>query len=42
MTSPTMVSASREKVVMRTLSTLLADWEMNDWRAMNSEECDRL
>ena len=22
--------------------TLLADCEMNDWRAMNSEECDRL
>ena len=42
MTSPTMVSASRENVVMRTLSTLLADCEMNDWRAMNSEECDRL
>ena len=42
MTSPTMVSASRENVVMRTLSTLLADWAMKDWRAMNSDECDRL
>ena len=42
MTSPTMVSASRANVVMMRLSTLLADWEMNDWRAMNSDEWDRL
>ena len=42
MTSPTIVSASRENVVIRRLSTLLADWAMNDWRAMNSDECERL
>ena len=42
MTSPTMVSASRQNVVMSRLSTLLADWEMKDWRAMNSDECARL
>ena len=42
MTSPTIVSTSRESVVMRRLSTLLADWAMNDWRAMNSDECERL
>ena len=34
-TSPTIVSASRESVVMRRLSTLLADWAMKDCRAMN-------
>ncbi len=42
MTSPTMVSASRESVVMTRLRTLLADWAMKAWRAMNSDECDRL
>ena len=41
-TSPTMVSASRDSVVIRRLSTLLADWAMNAWRAMNSDECERL
>ena len=41
-TSPTIVSASRESVVMRRLRTLLADWAMKDWVAMNSEECDLL
>ena len=40
MTSPTIVSASRENVVMRRLSTLLADWAMKAWRAMNTDECD--
>ena len=42
MTSPTMVSASRESVVMSRLSTLLADWAIKAWRAMNSDECARL
>ena len=42
MMRPTMVSASRESVVMRRLRTLLADWAMKAWRAMNSDECERL
>ena len=42
MTSPTIVNKSRESVVMRRLRTLLAAWAMNDWRAMNSDECERL
>ena len=40
MTSPTIVRASRESVVMSRLRTLLADWAMKAWRAMNSDECD--
>ena len=42
MTRPTMVRASRERVVMRRLSVVLADWAMKACRAMNSEEWDRL
>ena len=41
-TSPTMVSASRDSVVMRRLRTLLADWAMKLCRAMNSDEWERL
>ena len=41
-TRPTMVSASRESVVMRRLRTLLADWAMKACRAMNSDEWERL
>ena len=41
-TSPTMVSASRDSVVMRRLRTLLADWAMKACRAMNSDEWERL
>ena len=37
-TRPTMVSASRDSVVMRRLRTLLADWAMKACRAMNSDE----
>ena len=40
-TRPTMVKASRDSVVMTRLRTLLADWAIKDWRAMNSEECER-
>ena len=42
MTRPTIVSASRDSVVMRSLRALLADWAMKACRAMNSDECDRL
>ena len=41
-TSPTMVSASRDSVVMRRLRTLLAAWPMKLCRAMNSDEWERL
>ena len=40
MTSPTIVRASRENVVIRRLSTVVADWAMKAWRAMNIDECD--
>ena len=42
MTSPTIVRASRDNVVMSRLSTVLADWAMKLCRAMNSDEWDRL
>ena len=41
-TSPTMVSASRDSVVISRLRTLLADWAMKLCRAMNSDEWERL
>ncbi len=41
-TRPTIVSASRDSVVISRLRTLLADWAMKLCRAMNSDEWERL